>query len=1497
MRVVVHEAAATTGKGSSKATKITTGALPSTAALAPMFVGAALAGLLTAPYAHAQIVANPMAPGAQRPTILVAPNGVGVVNITTPSAAGVSRNQYIQFDVNGRGVIVNNSRTNVQSGIGGWINGNPYLATGPARVILNEVSSSNPSYINGPVEIAGQRAEFILANPSGIALNGGTFINSSGVTLTTGTLQFNAFGGLDAYVVRGGTVTVGGSGLDATRADLLTLISRGVVVNGGIWANDLKVVAGANVVSADAMNVTPTSGTGPAPSYAIDVAQLGGMYSGHIQLLANEAGIGVRNAGAIQASASAGAAGLAGLGQLVVTSAGRLENIGTIQATADANLSASNLANSGTISSGSNLRVTTQGNLTNALNGTGGTLEGQGVQLASTAGDIDNRGGTIRQTSGVALTLAAPTLSNTSGGVIGLEPAPAPTAGSGGTTGTGTTSGGTTGTGSTSGGTTATASGTTSTTTAAPAPPPIEPGTITAAGAIRNDGGKIYAGGPITLQSANLINNGGTLSVANMVINQPSFDNHGGTLNVSNGFSANVERFDNTGGTLNAGSLNIATTGDLINVDGTLTSAADAVLTVGGQADNTRGTISATGSLTANVTGAVNNTAGTLASNQALTLTGQSLNNSQGTIQSAGGNVQLTAGQQLLNTDGHIASGANLTIQTGSLEGSSGTLQSTGDLSVTAAQGLTATGTNVASGNATLRGAFVDLSGSQTGAANVAIAATQGNVTTSGATVATPGTLAVSANAQSGQTLVNSAGTLNAGQLQISVSNLANTNGGEIVQTGTGATTLATSGTLNNDGGRIASNGQDLSLSGVTITNTGGKIEHVGTGTLSIAGGSYSGSNGQITANGALSVAMSGAFSQDGGTTYSQQIDLSAGSLSNQGGSLVQAGSGTTTLAVGGLLNNNGGTIASNGPIAASAGSMSNQGGTLQAAGSSDLSLTVAGPLDNSAAGKILAGGNATVAAGSLNNNAGSVTAVGDLNATISGAATNVGGTLAANGNTTLVAGTLDNSGAGTVAAVSGNLSVTTSGTTTNNGGTLQAGGATTLSNGGLSNLGGKVFGNSLSANTNGNTLDNSSQGTLAATTTVDVKSGALQNDTGLIQSGAAMTIDTNGQTLTNTNAAGYTNGQGGITSGGTLALTTGAVDNTAGFIGAAGDLSASTAQFTNANGGLVLSQSSVVIDTRGATYDNRGGQTLAAGDLTINAGAGSIDNTSSLLRSGGTTTLNAGTVVNTNTLGTDQGIEGQNVAIGTGTLNNSAGAIRADVNATITSGGTVDNTNGLISAGDTLKIVDPNAATPSAKTLSLINTGGTLVADKSVQIEAAGFSGDGQLVSGGDLSVALTQDIVNNADVTANGNLSYITTGNFTNNGKLLAGQTLTVGGNDVDNTANAEMSGMDTVVTAAGTLTNRGLIDSHGATQINAGTLNNIGTGRIYGNDISIATGTLLNDAETLDGVTKAGTIAARGNLDIGATTLTNREHALIFSGGNMAIAGALRAARSTT
>lgn len=187
----------------------------------------------------------------------------------------------------------------------------------------------------------------------------------------------------DSFLVRGGTITIDGAGLDASKTDYAAILARAMQVNAGIWASELKVVTGANQISADHNQVTPTTGTGAAPTFALDVAALDGMYAGNITLVGTEAGLGVRNAGNIGASN----------GSLVVTAAGRLENTGT--------------------------------------------LEGTRVELAS-AGDIDNRnGGTIRQTSSVGLTISAPVLSNTNGGIIGVEPLPAPTAGTGSGTNTG----------------------------------------------------------------------------------------------------------------------------------------------------------------------------------------------------------------------------------------------------------------------------------------------------------------------------------------------------------------------------------------------------------------------------------------------------------------------------------------------------------------------------------------------------------------------------------------------------------------------------------------------------------------------------------------------------------------------------------------------------------------------------------------------------------------------------------------------------------------------------------------------------------------------------------------------------------------------------------------------------------------------------------------------------------------------------------------------------
>ena len=58
--------------------------------------------------------------------------------------------------------------------------------------------------------------------------------------------------------------------------------------------------------------------------------------------------------------------------------------------------------------------------------------------------------------------------------------------------------------------------------------------------------------------------------------------------------------------------------------------------------------------------------------------------------------------------------------------------------------------------------------------------------------------------------------------------------------------------------------------------------------------------------------------------------------------------------------------------------------------------------------------------------------------------------------------------------------------------------------------------------------------------------------------------------------------------------------------------------------------------------------------------------------------------------------------------------------------------------------------------------------------------------------------------------------------------------------------------------------------ARPIEAGTVDNLGSGRVYGDRLAIQAGTLRNREEG----DKAAVIAARQRLDIGASVINNRE-----------------------
>ncbi|KAB0546791.1 filamentous hemagglutinin N-terminal domain-containing protein [Pseudomonas argentinensis] len=231
-------------------------------------------------------------------------NGVPVVNIATPNGSGLSHNKFTDYNVGQQGLILNNgAQAFVPSQLGGYINGNPNLKGGAAGVILNEVTGSNRSQLKGYTEVAGQGAHVIVANPHGITCDGCGFINTPRATLSTGAPQIQD-GRLKGFDVDGGDIAIEGAGLNASNVDQFDLITRTAKINADIHAKRLNVIAGRNEVDVATLQATAKADDGSEkPQVAIDSSALGGMYAGAIRLVGTEAGVGVKLAGDMAATA------------------------------------------------------------------------------------------------------------------------------------------------------------------------------------------------------------------------------------------------------------------------------------------------------------------------------------------------------------------------------------------------------------------------------------------------------------------------------------------------------------------------------------------------------------------------------------------------------------------------------------------------------------------------------------------------------------------------------------------------------------------------------------------------------------------------------------------------------------------------------------------------------------------------------------------------------------------------------------------------------------------------------------------------------------------------------------------------------------------------------------------------------------------------------------------------------------------------------------------
>ena len=1531
------------------------------------FSNSALANLI--------IQADKSAPKNQQPIVLQTANGLPQVNIQTPNDKGLSHNKYAKFDVDTKGAILNNSRTNVQTQQGGLITGNPYLARGEAKVILNEVNSSDPSVLKGYVEVAGKKADVIIANPSGIHCEGCGIINSNRATLTTGKPQIKN-GNLESFVVEKGKVKVSGKGLDNSRVDYTEIIARETQVNAGLWSKkEAKVITGKNTVkqletSADLQiihNNQPLADE-PRPQVAVDVGELGGMYSGKIHLIGTETGVGVHNAGHIGASAET----------LKIDSEGRIVNTGTLNA---------------------NHAVQLAG--TKGIENRGKIENRQGDMTFNTAADIQQdgsvvaRGGHIHQTANQAIHQQGETVAK---GHITYK-APSVTA------------------------------STSSLIASGVEVKDSEQGEVRTLGNQSAQGKSItvITTGKTSLQGKNVASGNINVSSSEADLDNSHTSAHAVNINASQGkiqannaiLIANAElalitptsletqhsdvkaekittkqRSLNTKGATweqtGTGELKLDVADTLHNSGGTFKTQGDLIVNAQG-VNNQQGRLIAKDKLTINTErGKLDSTQGLLVAEQDIAINSGELINDGGLIQSNQNVAINTQGQSLSNKqtltdaqDKGIVALGEVNIQAGNVVNRQGRIVSVGKQIINVAnvdnqQGLvytqdnsTLNAKNLSNDEGSIRAvkqADITLSDNlnqQNGAikaqtlnltANALNSLTKSVISADDLNIITSNELSnkdshiiakLNGDIQTGSTLNNKNGTIGSQERSFIINThqhrLENEQGNIIAAQNIDIN----SGEINNNQGLISANeiainsnnqsinnqktvlkkqgskgiiaqhsltlhsnslnnnnGNILSRNNVTV-NTASLINHQGEirtqSQLDLHTNTLEQNNGLITAN-TVNLVADAIKSNKQSEISGNQVNVTAQTLDNQeskliarqlahvdvkqgiqnqNGILASLGEKLTINSNQSDINNTGGMVlAQNGTLKLNTNMLNNKQGSIRAKIAeifAQKTLDNRNTLADSQQGIIAT--DLSLKAKQLDNQVGRITALNSTALQASDIQNQSGEILMVNDGS-LNADKINNQ-AGQIASLSANLNITTQTALNNQQGTIKAENMLTLMTKGLENQQGKVVSsNQLLLKTDQQQIDNQ-QGTLFAKNKADIHSGNINNLNGLIRADDSLLIEAYQNVIDNryTQDAlkgivglrsmvlqGVTtlfNQQGKLYGGNTLNITTAEdIQNQQGIFQSQGDLTLSTQSVNNQEGKI----SSHVANITAKTINNRAkseqGSLIYADKLTLNTEQ--LDNQ-------GTKAKDKSPA---------QGIQGQDIVIQTSTLNNQQGGIYSANNVSITSNNHLNNSEGELLAVNTVDVLNGN-------NLMVNNEKGLIQGNKTVNLNATGLASEGNIKTKGDLNIALKESFILNNAFEAN-NLTFKTEGNFTNNTEQRVANKMTISANHIENRANAELSSNETTLNSTN-LINRGLIDGVN-TVIKSSAVTNIGTGRIYGDHLAINAATVENLAETVNGETKAATIAARDRLDFGMGKLINRDHSLIFSSGRFSIGGLL-------
>lgn len=930
-------------------------------------------GMVSFSTSSSTIVADGNAPGNQQPTVVNTQNGLPQVNIQAPNRDGVSRNQYSQFDVDHKGAILNNSSTNVNTQLGGMIQGNDWLAKGEAKIILNEVNSRDPSQLNGFIEVAGKKADVIIANPAGITCNGCGFINADKALLSAGkTLIEN--GKIKGFEVDKGRIDILGQGYNGNGTNYTALIARSVNINAKLHAKELAIITGKNTVAADGQTVlkTDSSATEDKPEFALDVAALGGMYVNTIKMRGTENGVGVRNAGHIGAEAGditlsvdgkIGNSGVITASQnITLNSQQALNNSGTVLAKNDIQLNAKqaiNNTNKGQIVAGrhaalraesinndkttllaagvdSKGKLTSTGSLTvkgnkdvilqgdiiakDTLTATGSSLDlsdsntqANNISLTSTATDIRTQDAHLQATDKATLT-AKTGIDNQRGEIVANELS-----------------------------------------LAAPEFIHNQQGKLVQTGnskntlntqVFNNQQGEINLAGDTTITTQQLNNQSGKIlsREGKIDIQSQNLNNQQGTILASGkqGLTIKSDKLDGQEGEiLTNGTLNL--TAQSVNLDSATTQAGQIALNAH-SLSHRQGNMLQTGdrAMTLDVANAVDNTQGSIASKGDLRLKAGKIDNTDGKLlTSANHRLDLTAATEFNNTRGVVQTDTYLMINADKLINQQGKISSLSGAALLTANSLEGEkGSLFSQDTLRIESSDINLSQGFTQANQISILAN--NFIHQDATLLQTGEGKTELYIQN--QFDNQRGEISSnGQIDI-VANSLNNQDGKIIAAKLGKLTFSIQQTLNNARGTLLGN-QGIQLTATHLVNQSGKmIASFGDNQLTLK--QLDGEKGEILSKGKLTLTGEKLNLNDA-VTQADKLHIQGQNLSHQRGQMLQTGSEKGQITLTQTLDNQSGNISSQGTLNLDINKLANQQGVVVAANVGALILNTKDSVDN----------------------------------------------------------------------------------------------------------------------------------------------------------------------------------------------------------------------------------------------------------------------------------------------------------------------------------------------------------------------------------------------------------------------------------------------------------------------------------------------------------------------------------------------------------------------